>query len=409
MIIFLCVNEKINSLILICIALSLSTCVEQSFAPNWSTCYNIIKGICKGLNSLHEHDPQILHLDLKPANILLDSCMEPKLADFGLSRLFTQSNTHVIERVVGTRKYMPPEFIKEKMISPKNDVFSLGVVIIDIMKGPTGYSTSFEMDDVTQLKQQVLTKWNTMIEATSKYISKELHQVKTCIELAMHCVDFERNNRPSIAGILYTLNKTEPGIPNKQVLSGYLMQTDVHRRALSATDVEPPDDVNILVRKSINEMIEWLKEAPVAVGDREPQPRIIPILWNSHNPKEEEDLAVRLAQEVYQHPSLVASFDCKAWIRVGRSCNLHHILQEILVKVEPLPIPDGEENTVRTDTEQSSETTVGDEAMELAKKPLDYLKGKRILFLTMCQRDYHGITYDLLYLIVAMIALLVAL
>ncbi|XBH88835.1 hypothetical protein VPH35_080851 [Triticum aestivum] len=156
-------------------------------------------------------------------------------------------------------------------------------------------------------------------------------------------------------------------------------EEDVHRHALSATDVEPPDDVNILVKESIDQMIEWLKEAPVAVGDREPQPRIIPILWNSHNPKEEEDLAVRLAQEVYQHPSLVASFDCKAWIRVGRSCDLHHILQEILVKVESLPIPDVEENTLRTDTDQSSETTVGDEAMELAKKPLDYLKGKRIL------------------------------
>ncbi|XP_037424055.1 disease resistance protein PIK6-NP-like [Triticum dicoccoides] len=130
-------------------------------------------------------------------------------------------------------------------------------------------------------------------------------------------------------------------------------EEDVHRRALSATDVEPPDDVNILVKESIDQMIEWLKEAPVSVGDREPQPRIIPILWNSHNPKEEEDLAVRLAQEVYQHPSLVASFDCKAWIRVGRSCDLHHILQEILVKVEPLPIPDGEENTLRTDTERA--------------------------------------------------------
>jgi len=137
---------------------SLDKCLYgQSFVPNWSTRYSIIKGICEGLNFLHKCEPQIWHLDLKPANILLDSSMEPKLADFGLSRLFTQSHTHVTERIIGTWKYMAPEFRKEGNISSKNDVFSLGVVMIEIMTGwPTDYSSSLEMGDMAQLRQKVM-------------------------------------------------------------------------------------------------------------------------------------------------------------------------------------------------------------------------------------------------------------
>ena len=72
-----------------------TTAMSGTSIPTWSTHYNIIKGICEGLNFLHGHEPQILHLDLKPANILLDSNMTPKVADFGLSRLFGGSHTHM--------------------------------------------------------------------------------------------------------------------------------------------------------------------------------------------------------------------------------------------------------------------------------------------------------------------------
>ena len=84
------------------IAFYFATCVEQSLAANWSTRYKIIKGICEGLNFLHGCKPQIFHLDLKPANILLDDSMVPKLADFGLSRLFAESRSHVTEQAIGT-------------------------------------------------------------------------------------------------------------------------------------------------------------------------------------------------------------------------------------------------------------------------------------------------------------------
>ncbi|CAM0958579.1 unnamed protein product [Alopecurus aequalis] len=190
---------------------------DQSFAPNWTTCYNIIKGICEGVNFLHGCEPPIFHLDLKPANILLDNSMLPKVADFGLSRLFSGSHTHVTKKMIGTEKYMPPESINQHIISPKNDVFSLGVVIIEIMKGPMGYSQFQEMGDVTQFISEVLADWRNVINGTSKYPLEEIYQVKACIDIAVRCVEPERNNRPTIAGILDSLPKTEAHRTKRQL------------------------------------------------------------------------------------------------------------------------------------------------------------------------------------------------
>nr|ADH59449.1 Tsn1 [Triticum turgidum subsp. dicoccum]ADH59450.1 Tsn1 [Triticum turgidum subsp. dicoccum] len=185
-----------------------------SLPPNWTTRYNTIKGICEGLNFLHGCQPPILHLDLKPANILVDSSMVPKLADFGLSKLFHGSHTHVTKQIIGTQKYMPPEFIKDGKISVKNDVFSLGIVIIEIMAGPMGYSEFSEMGSGAQFVKEVLTNWSTIIKATSEYPAEELHQVNLCIDIAMLCVDSERVNRPTIAGILDALNRTKTHMPS---------------------------------------------------------------------------------------------------------------------------------------------------------------------------------------------------
>ncbi|OEL13979.1 hypothetical protein BAE44_0025002 [Dichanthelium oligosanthes] len=71
--------------------------------------------------------------------------MMPKIADFGLSRLVGNTQTYITRYLIGTRGYMPPEYIQNLQISKKYDVFSLGVIIIEIMAGPLGYSKYDEM------------------------------------------------------------------------------------------------------------------------------------------------------------------------------------------------------------------------------------------------------------------------
>nr|TKW01662.1 hypothetical protein SEVIR_8G194800v2 [Setaria viridis] len=113
----------------------------------WRVCYQIIKGICLGLDYLHER--HIVHLDLKPDNILLDDGMVPKIADFGLSRLLNKESRTITEKICGTRGYMAPEYIDSGVITVKADIYSLGVIIGHMVKGRNTGATSDQDARVT--------------------------------------------------------------------------------------------------------------------------------------------------------------------------------------------------------------------------------------------------------------------
>ncbi|KAM3279941.1 hypothetical protein ACQJBY_046990 [Aegilops geniculata] len=152
----------------------------------WRTCYKIIKGISEGLQFLHE--THIIHLDLKPANILLDDSMVPKITDFRLSRCFDKNQRQDITKTtLGTMGYLAPELLEGDAITCSADLYSLGVIITEILTGQKGY----------QATEEVLESWSDRMERSQQDTLSE--QIRVCYEIALDCRDFSPKKRPASA------------------------------------------------------------------------------------------------------------------------------------------------------------------------------------------------------------------
>ncbi|KAM1047894.1 hypothetical protein FF1_027116 [Malus domestica] len=115
---------------------------------DWPTRLRIAVGSAKGLAYLHEDcHPKIIHRDIKSANILIDNNFEAMVADFGLAKLSSDNNTHVSTRVMGTFGYLAPEYASSGKLTEKSDVFSFGVMLLELITGKKPVDPSNAMDD----------------------------------------------------------------------------------------------------------------------------------------------------------------------------------------------------------------------------------------------------------------------
>ncbi|VAI02955.1 unnamed protein product [Triticum turgidum subsp. durum] len=172
----------------------------------WDARFKIIKGICDGLLFLHRIP--IIHMDLKPQNILLDNNMIPKIADFGLSRLFGQEQTRAnTQNVVGSYGYIAPEYLYRGEISAQSNIYSLGLLIIETTTGEKNNPKQNE-PSAREFIERVRQNW-TDGRIASRYSmlkANDLQEIKVCIKIGLECVQIDRKKRPSIEKVVQRLD-----------------------------------------------------------------------------------------------------------------------------------------------------------------------------------------------------------
>ncbi|XP_020202720.1 putative serine/threonine-protein kinase isoform X1 [Cajanus cajan] len=193
-------------------------------ALDWPKRAAICRGTASGLSFLHEEaQPNIVHRDIKASNILLDGNFYPKIGDFGLAKLFPDNVTHVSTRVAGTVGYLAPEYALLGQLTKKADIYSFGILMLEIISGKSSSIAAFDEDFL------VLVEWawklkeeNRLLDLVDSELSEyDESEVYRFLIVALFCTQSAAQHRPSMKQVLEMLSKevhlnekalTEPGI-----------------------------------------------------------------------------------------------------------------------------------------------------------------------------------------------------
>ncbi|GAA0179831.1 hypothetical protein LIER_42228 [Lithospermum erythrorhizon] len=188
--------------------------------------YQIAVGTSKGLAYLHEECLDwVLHCDVKPHNILLDSLYQPKVADFGLAKLLNRSGKEnpSFSRIRGTRGYMAPEWVRNLPITSKVDVYSYGIVVLEMItgRGPNvarssnGNDVMEQGSVVTWIREKMMQSaedeksWILNIADPALNGEFNMDRMKILIKIALWCVEEDKDARPTMSRVVHELLHSE--------------------------------------------------------------------------------------------------------------------------------------------------------------------------------------------------------